>query len=175
ALNDLDNGNVWLVDENMRLVNNWDDVTPPEEEETEEIGDEKSAIQSFEDTLAERTENNRPPTANDDDFGIRPGRTTILPLLDNDTDPDGDVLVISQYDQISESTGRIDPIDGSRALQCTPAAGVVGSVASNYAVDDGRGGTDTARVALRVVPDESNGLPVPIRTGGVSVEANQTV
>ncbi|QEE60940.1 tandem-95 repeat protein [Salinibacterium sp. dk2585] len=175
ALNDLDNGNVWLVDENMRLVNNWDDVTPPEEEETEEIGDEKSAIQSFEDTLAERTENNRPPTANDDDFGIRPGRTTILPLLDNDTDPDGDVLVISQYDQISESTGRIDPIDGSRALQFTPAPGFVGSVAINYTVDDGRGGTDTARVTLRVVPDESNEVPIEVRLGGVSVEANQEV
>src|SRR5690606_20070722 len=43
ALNNLDNGNVWLVDENMRLVENWEDVTPPEEQETEEEGDEKSA------------------------------------------------------------------------------------------------------------------------------------
>jgi hypothetical protein len=175
ALNNLDNGNVWLVDENMRLVENWEDVTPPEEQETEEIGDEKSAIQSFEDTLAERTETNRPPTANDDDFGIRPGRTTILPLLDNDTDPDGDVLVISDFDAVAESTGRIDRIDGSRALQFTPAAGFVGGVTLNYTIDDGREGTDTARLTIRVVPDESNELPIPLRTGGVSVEANQTV
>ncbi|MCW4384921.1 Ig-like domain-containing protein [Salinibacterium sp. SYSU T00001] len=175
ALNNLDNGDVWLVDENMRLVENWEDVTPPEEQETEEIGDEKSAIQSFEDTLAERTDTNRPPTANDDDFGVRPGRTTILPLLDNDTDPDGDVLVISDYDNLAESTGRIDPIDGSRALQFTPAAGFVGGVSLNYTVDDGRGGTDSARLNLRVVPDESNELPVAVRIGGVSVEANQTV
>lgn len=175
ALNNLDNGDVWLVDENMRLVENWEDVTPPEEEESEEIGDEKSAIQSFEDTLAERTEVNRPPTANDDDFGIRPGRTTILSLLDNDTDPDGDVLVISDYDAIAESTGQLDPIDGSRALQFTPAAGFVGTVALNYTVDDGRGGTDSARVTVRVVPDALNELPIAVRTGGVSVEADQSV
>ncbi|WP_159078190.1 Ig-like domain-containing protein [Salinibacterium hongtaonis] len=175
ALNNLDNGNVWLVDENMRLVENWEDVTPPEEQETEEVGDEKSAIQSFEDTLAERTETNRPPTANDDDFGIRPARTTILSLLDNDTDPDGDVLVISAFDAISETTGRIDTIDGGRALQFTPAAGFVGSVTLNYTVDDGREGSDSARVTARVVPDESNALPIPVRIGGISVEANQTV
>lgn len=175
ALNDLDTGNVWLVDENMRLVENWEDVTPPEEQETEEVGDEKSAIQSFEDTLAERTETNRPPTANDDDYGIRPGRTTILSLLDNDTDPDGDVLVISAWDRIAETTGRLDPIDGSRALQFTPAPGFVGSVSFSYTVDDGRQGTASARVTARVVDDESNASPVEVRRGGVSVEANQTV
>jgi hypothetical protein len=30
-------------------------------------------------------------------------------------------------------------------------------------------------ITIRVVPDESNELPIPLRTGGVSVEANQTV
>lgn len=175
ALNNLDNGNVWLVDENMRLVENWEDVTPPEEQETEEEGDEKSAIQSFEDTLAERTDTNRAPTANDDDFGIRPGRTTILSLLDNDTDPDGDVLVISSYDRVAETTGTLDPIDGGRALQFTPAPGFVGSVSFNYTVDDGRQGTDQARVTARVVSEGSNEQPVALRTGGIAVEANQTV
>jgi hypothetical protein len=175
ALNDLSNGNAWLMDENMRLVDNWDDVTPPEEQESEEEGDEKSAIQSFEDTLAERTDTNRPPTAVDDVYGIRPGRTTILPMLDNDTDPDGDVLVISAYDPIAETTGSLDPIDGGRALQFTPAPDFIGSIAFGYTVDDGRGGLDSARVNARVVPDTSNEPPVAIREAGVSVEANQTV
>jgi len=175
ALNDVTNGNAWLMDENMRLVDNWDDVTPPEEQESEEEGDEKSAIQSFEDTLADRSDVNRPPTAVDDEFGIRPGRTTILPLLDNDTDPDGDVLVISAYDEINESTGRLDPIDGGRALQFTPAAGFVATIAFTYTVDDGRGGLDQARVSARVVPATSNEPPVAIREAGVSVESNQTV
>lgn len=175
ALNNLDNGNVWLVDENMRLVENWEDITPPEEEETEEEGDEESAIQSFEDTLAERTDTNRAPTANDDEYGIRPGRTTVLPVLENDSDPDGDVLVISAYDAIAESTGTLDPIDGGRALQFTPAPGFVGSVAFSYTVDDGRQGTDQARVTARVVPEGSNEAPEALREAGISVEANQTV
>ena len=175
ALNDLRNGNAWLMDENMRLVDNWEDVVPPEEQESEEEGDEKSAIQSFEDTLAERTDTNRPPTAIDDDYGIRPGRTTILPLLDNDTDPDGDVLVISNYDEIAETTGRLDPIDGGRALQFTPQPGYIGTIPFGYTVDDGRGGLASARVNARVVPDSSNEAPVAIRDAGVSVEANQTV
>jgi len=175
ALNDLTNGNAWLMDENMRLVDNWDDITPPEEQESEEEGDEKSAIQSFEDTLADRSDVNRPPTAIDDDFGIRPGRTTILPLLDNDTDPDGDVLVISAYDAINETTGRLEPIDGGRALQFTPAQGFVATISFTYTVDDGRGGLAQARVSARIVPDTSNEPPVAIREAGVSVEANQTV
>ncbi len=175
ALNDLTNGNVWLPSENMRLVDNWDDVTPPVEQESEEIGEEKSAIQSFEDALAERTETNRPPTAKDDLFGVRPGRTTIFSVLDNDSDPDGDVLVISSFDPIAETTGRLDPIDGSRALQFTPAEGFVGGISFNYTVDDGRGGTASANVTARVVPDEINEPPYSVRFPGVAVEANQTI
>ncbi|MCU1514164.1 MAG: hypothetical protein JWO10_1254, partial [Microbacteriaceae bacterium] len=150
ALNNLDNGNVWLVNENMRLVDNWDDVTPPEEQDNQQTGDQKSAVQSFEDTLAQRTDTNRPPTAVDDEFGIRPGRTTILPVLDNDSDPDGDVLVISHYDNIAAETGTLDPIDGSRALQFTPAPGFVGTIQFGYTVDDGRQGTAEARITARV-------------------------
>ncbi|TPX02359.1 tandem-95 repeat protein, partial [Schumannella luteola] len=175
VLNDLDNGNVWLPAENMRLVDNWDDVVPPEVEETEEEGDDKSALQSFEDTLAERTDENRAPTAVDDEFGIREGRTTILSVLDNDTDPDGDVLVVSKHGEVNESTGHLDFIDGSRALQFTPAPGFVGTINFDYTVDDGRGGTATAHVTARVVPDGANQQPVELRRSAVSVEANQTI
>lgn len=175
ALNDLRNGNAWIPSENMRLVANWDDVTPPVEEDSEEEGDEESANQSFEDTLAERSDENRQPTAVDDQFGIRPARTTILAVLDNDTDPDGDVLVISKTTAVAESTGLLDYIDGGRALQFTPAEGYVGTIAFDYTVDDGRGGTATARVTARVVPESSNEVPIELRRSGVSVEANQTV
>ncbi|MEP6480827.1 MAG: Ig-like domain-containing protein [Rhodoglobus sp.] len=175
ALNDLSNGNVWLPSENMRLVDNWDDVTPPEKKDSEETGKEKSSIQSFEDTLAQRTDTNRPPTAVDDKFGIRPGRTTILSVLDNDSDPDGDVLVISDHDAVAESTGHLDLIDGGRALQFTPAPDFVGTINFNYTVDDGRGGTASANVSAHVVPEGINNPPISLRKPGVSVEANQTV
>ncbi len=160
----------------MRLVDNWDDVVPPEQEETEEEGDEESALQSFEDTLAERTEENRVPTAVPDEFGIRPGRTTILSVLDNDSDPDGDVLVISEYGAIAESTGTLALIDGDRACSSPPRpATTAGSVRFSYTVDDGRGGTASAEVMARVVPDGQNSQPVELRRSAVTVEANQTV
>ena len=123
ALNDLGNGNVWLMEENMMLVDNWDDVVPPEETESEEIGEEKSSIESFEDTLAERTETNRAPTAMDDEFGIRPGRTTILSVLHNDSDLDGDVLVISDYDPVDETTGT-STRSTRPGIEFTPAEGL---------------------------------------------------
>ncbi len=147
------------MSENMRLVDNWEDVTPPEEEESEEEGDEQSAIQSFEDALAERTDENRPPTAVDDEFGIRPGRTTIISVLDNDSDPDGDVLVVSNWDPVAEGTGLLDPIEGGRALQFTPAEGATGGISFQYTVDDGRGGTASATVTARIVPEGSNQQP----------------
>ncbi|AYF98513.1 Ig-like domain-containing protein [Protaetiibacter intestinalis] len=175
VLNNLSNGNVWVPSENMRLVDNWDDITPPEQEETEEEGDEKSALQSFEDTLAERTDENRDPTAVDDAFGARPGRTTILSVLDNDSDPDGDVLIVSEFGSVAESSGTLDLIDGDRALQFTPSPTASGTLHFSYTVDDGRGGHATAQVSVHVVPEGSNEAPVELRRSAVTVEANQTV
>ncbi len=175
ALNNLTNGNVWLLGDTMRLVDNWEDVTPPEEAEGEE-GDEKSATQSLADTLAERTENNRPPIANDDVFGVRPGTTTILPVLDNDTDPDGDVLVVAERETVADTTGKLDGIDGDRALQFTPADGFVGSVTIGYQVQDGRpGGTASARVTVNVRPTTINEVPASQRLSATTTEADQTV
>ncbi len=176
ALNNLDTGDVWLVKDTLRLVENWDEVTPPQEQESEEESDEKSTVQSFEDTLAERTEVNRPPIAKPDQFGVRPGRTTILPVLDNDTDPDGDVLVIPEFTQIPEDIGRLDVIDGGRALQFTAGVATTGTASFRYTVDDGReGGTAETTGDIRVVPLDQNAAPVQIRKAAISVEVGQSV
>jgi hypothetical protein len=174
VLNNLTNGDSWLVDSDLRLVDNWEEVTPPEE--TDELeGDEKSSQQTFEDTLAERTEQNRPPVARDDDYGVRPGRTTVIEVLENDTDPDGDVLTIAATNGIPEGAGRLDLIDGGRALQFTPAEGAAGTTSFRYTVDDGRGGVAEASVNLRIVPDSENAAPAAIRNGAVSVEQGQQI
>lgn len=175
ALNDLVTGSAWLVDADMRLVENWDEVTPPKEEEGEE-GDEKSSTQSFEDTLAERTPVNRPPLARDDTFGVRPGASTILPILDNDTDPDGDVLTVTRTGAVAASQGRLELIDGGRALQFTPAEGARGTTSFRYTVSDGRpGGIAEAQVNVGVHPAEVNEPPVAHREGAVSVEQGQVI
>jgi hypothetical protein len=173
ALNNLSNGNVWLVDNEMRLVENWDEVTPPLEDETEE-GDEKSSVLSFEDTLAERTDTNTPPLARDDEFGVRAGRTTILPVIENDSDPDGDVLTIVNTSEVDESQGVLDLIDGGRALQFTAAPGA-SNANFRYTIDDGRGGVAEAYVSIRVVPQSENNAPVEKRSTKLSVETGGTV
>lgn len=176
ALNNLFTGDIWLVDANMRLVQNWEEVTPPEEEEGEE-GDEKASRQSFEDTIAERTEVNRPPIARDDEMGVRPGRSTVLPVLDNDTDPDGDVLTVISDTGIGEKDGVLEYVDGGRALQFTPAENKTsGTISLRYTVSDGRsGGVSTASLSIRVVPYEINEPPAEQRVGATSVESGQTV
>lgn len=174
ALNDLDSGNVWLLDDEMRLVKNWDQVTPPQQDDTTN-GDQKATTQSFADTLADRTEVNRPPLARDDAYGVRPGRTTILPVLANDTDPDGDVLTISKFGELSAFIGTIDLIDGGRAVQFTPAVGAT-AASFRYSIDDGRpGGVAEALVTVRVVPNDVNSAPVSLRTTSVSVELGGTI
>ena len=173
ALNNLNNGNVWLVDNEMRLVENWDEVTPPLEDETEE-GDEKSSVLSFEDTLAERTDINTVPIARDDSFGVRAGRTTILPVIENDSDPDGDVLTVVETTSVDPSVGLLDLIDGGRALQFTPAAGASTGNFS-YTIDDGRGGVAQAYVSIRVVPKGENIAPVEKRSTTLSVEVGGAI
>ncbi|MEO6828109.1 MAG: Ig-like domain-containing protein, partial [Microbacteriaceae bacterium] len=173
ALNDLGSGNVWLLDDQMRLVKNWQEVTPPQQNDTKD-GDQKSSTQSFADTLADRTDVNRPPIARDDSYGARPGRTTILPVLNNDTDPDGDVLTIAKFTPIPATTGTLDLIDSGRALQFTPAIGAT-AVSFRYTVDDGRGGVAEALVTVRVVPQDQNSAPVAQRSTSVSVELGGSI
>ena len=165
VLNDLTNGNAWLVDSDLRLVDNWEEVTPPEE--TDELeGDEKSAQQTFEDTLAERTDVNRPPLARDDEAGVRPGRTTVLEVLENDTDPDGDVLTVAETSEVAASQGRLEVIDGGRALQFTPADGC-----RRHRLVPLHPSTTAARACprhpsnVRIVPETENVAPTSMRSG----------
>ncbi|WP_448005057.1 Ig-like domain-containing protein [Agromyces bauzanensis] len=174
ALNDLVTGNSWLVDSDLRLVDDWEAVTPPEDSDDVD-GAERSARQSFEDTLAERTDVNRPPVARDDDHGVRPGRTTVLEVIENDTDPDGDVLTVSGTSEVPASRGRLEVIDGGRALQFTPAEGATGTTSFRYTVEDGRNGVSEASVDVRIVPDGENAAPVAPRSGGVGVEQGQRI
>ncbi|WBU39231.1 Ig-like domain-containing protein [Homoserinibacter sp. YIM 151385] len=174
ALNNLITGEAWIINQTLRLVDNWDEITPPEETDEEE-GEEKSTQQTFEDTLAERTEVNRDPIARDDEYGVRPGRTTILPVLDNDTDPDGDVLVVTNFSEMPETIGRLDYIDGGRALQFTPGTAESGVANVRYTVEDGRTGVAEANIRIQIVPETKNAAPKAVRNATITVEAGQKV
>ncbi|TXK09384.1 Ig-like domain-containing protein [Microbacterium hatanonis] len=171
VLNDIIGGAAWMASDSMQRVDNWEDITPPEGDSEE---DEQTTEQTVETTLPERTEINTPPVATDDDFGVRPGRTTVLPVLDNDTDADGDVLTVTLPNG-SPGLGNVQPINNGAALQIAVPEDASGSDSFTYQIDDGRGGTDTATVRLDVHGWEINSPPVQKRVTAVVVEAGAAV
>jgi len=165
-LNDTVGGTAWLAAEDLDRVDDWSAITPPETGETSE--DNETEL-SEETSLPERTEINHPPVAVDDDFGVRPGRTTVLPVLDNDSDPDGDVLTASAPSEIS--IGTISPIYGGRALQVNVPENATGSVNVTYEANDGRpGGTDDAVISISVHDWSVNSAPEQRKVSTITVE-----
>ncbi|MFT3798004.1 Ig-like domain-containing protein [Microbacterium sp.] len=169
VLNDVFGGAAWMASDSMQRVDNWQDITPPEGEGDEE---EETTEETVQTTLPERTDVNTPPIAQDDEYGIRPGRTTVLPVLDNDTDADGDVLVAA----VSRvpGFGTVEPIYNGSALQITVPEDATGSTTFEYTVEDGRGGEATASVTLSVHGHDVNAPPVQKRTTLITVESGGT-
>ena len=149
VLNDVNSGNVWLVNQNMQLVNNWDDVVPPKNQSDDQ--DQESADNNTINILPDRTKPNRPPETKPDAVGVRPGRTTILSVLDNDSDPDGDVLTASVGGN-GPTSGSLENIYGGTAFQITvPADAKPGTETFGYNAADGRGLSAAGSITLNVV------------------------
>jgi large repetitive protein len=175
VLNNTATGDVFLLDDDMTVVRNWESVTPPQESE-EESGEAKSTQLTFRQVLEQRTDQNRPPVANDDVFGARPGRSTLLPVIANDSDEDGDVLTIVSTTDVPESSGRLELIDGGRSLQFTSAEGATGGVSFRYTISDGRtGGVAEANVTVQIRQPDDHAAPTALRSSTVFVEVGQTI
>ncbi len=99
---------------------------------------------------------NSAPDAQDDSYVAPQDEPLTLAVLANDSDPDGDPLVIIVVEQPAHGTVAIAP-DGT--LVYTPDEGYVGPDAFSYTVSDGHGGTDTALVTLNVGDRDGDGLP----------------
>ncbi|MGO4535629.1 Ig-like domain-containing protein [Leifsonia sp. 2MCAF36] len=175
ALNNLRDGNAWVVSSNMRLVQNWAQLKPNDTTVQGDTGEEKPVVQSFADTLAQRTAVNRPPVAVNDAYGVRPGRSTVLHVLANDSDPDGDVLTVSDVSAIPAAQGELQLVEGGRALQFTPKADLSGTISFRYSVDDGRGGTASAQVDATLKQPTENTAPVSARSSTAQTEVGQSV
>ncbi|MFP5311606.1 MAG: Ig-like domain-containing protein, partial [Actinomycetes bacterium] len=157
VLNDVNSGNVWLVNQNMQLVNNWDDVIPPQQ--TSDDADKDSADEVQQTVLPDRTKPNSAPVAKPDSFGVRAGKTTILSVLDNDSDPDGDVLTAA-VGEAGPTSGTLESIYGGTAFQVSvPADAKPGTETFNYSASDGRGLSATGQVTLSVVGADENKPP----------------
>ena len=170
VLNDVAQGSVWLPDSNMVLMDNWDEVEN-ELEETEEEQDSPELTNEVADP--QQREENTPPEAVDDEFGIRPGRSTILPVLDNDSDLDGDVLTASPTS--APDWGTITVARSGRALQITGVEdSQTGSTSFSYEASDGQASA-AARVQVTIHPYSQNAAPTQVRASTVKIGAGAQI
>jgi hypothetical protein len=171
VLNDTLRGRTWMPLEDSALREpKWSDFIPdPQPDQQQNTADGSKITQEL---VADCGTQTAPPTATDDTFGVRPGRTMILPVIDNDSSSSCGILAISEFDQVPPEFGRLEAVYGGRALQLTVADGASGTVSFTYTITDGRGTTapSTARVQLTVHGSATNSPPVQVRTGSLKVE-----
>ena len=107
----------------------------------------------------------RPPVAEDDAFGVRPGALVSLPVLLNDHDPNEDVLQIdaASVEGLDPAFGTLTLTDDRQRLAIRVAADAAGTASFRYAVSDGTAVdgllSAPATVTLRVVGDDENSAP----------------
>lgn len=167
-LNDGRTGRSWAVQDDDALIDNWQDLL-------EDDADRQDVEQNDEDAPPEYDDRPSPPVAVDDAFGARPGRTSPLPVLLNDYDPNGDVLVIGDVEPLPADVGRVDVVSDGQALQVTLADSASGTVSVGYTVTDGRGGWASATVEITARSPEENASPVQLRAATSLVAAGGRV
>ena len=89
---------------------------------------------------------NQPPTAANDNVGTMPGTALTINVLGNDSDPNGDALLITIDSQPVHGTALVQ----NGQIHYTPAAGYKGTDSFTYIVSDGKGGTATATVTVTI-------------------------
>lgn len=168
VLNDQQFGLTWDIMNSMELVEDWvitQDIQTNQSKEKEK----ETLTTTITNVAAERDEKNRPPTANDDTYGVRPGKSVVLPVTRNDTDPDGDILTAA-VEGAQPGIGTVTPIRGGTQLQIVVADDASGTASFTYKVDDGRKGTAIATVNLEVRGDGENNRPIPLKESITKVQ-----
>ena len=168
VLNDPRGGGTWAVQQKGELIDNWAALIAVRH-------DQQQVKQNNEDTPPEYQKSQLPPVAVDDSFGARPGRTSVLPLLLNDYDPNGDPLVISDLTPIDENIGHLDLINDRQQAQLTLRSSASGTVVFGYSISDGRGGSASATVTVKVRLPSENSPPYQVRQSKAIVAAGGRV
>ncbi|WP_298686082.1 Ig-like domain-containing protein, partial [uncultured Sphingomonas sp.] len=103
---------------------------------------------------------NPAPIARNDRATTAEDTALIVAPLANDTDPDGDALVI---ESASAPNGRV-AINPDGTLSYTPNAGFSGQDAIAYTISDGEGGRSSATVMITITPDPPSAMPLAARS-----------
>ncbi|WP_306232300.1 Ig-like domain-containing protein [Agrococcus beijingensis] len=160
ALVDSGTGDAWAIDRSGARIEGWqvDDDQPapqaPSDGETVEETVEAAPV---------------PPVAEDDELGARPGAVTVLPVLLNDSDANGDPLVITEIaTDRSDASATITPDGRSIRLEAPDS----GATRIDYAVSDGV--EDDTAVAT-VLPRVGNEPPELVRPAQATLETGGTL
>ncbi len=148
-LNDLTLGSVYDL-ATLQQVDDWNSVKPPPVVRISKKNKNNTT------TLAAR---DLPPKANDDSPGARPGRTTVLHVLDNDSDPSGAVLAISHISGADSTAANVQIAPDGQSVEISLSDSQVQDVSFKYTIDDGKGLTDTASVNVQVRGPGENSAP----------------
>ncbi|WP_430646102.1 Ig-like domain-containing protein [Agromyces sp. GXS1127] len=163
VLNDRRSGASWAASGDYGLIDNWDDLLAVERDDETVEQNDPDAHPTIEKVQV-------PPVAGDDEFGARPGRATLLPVLLDDYDANGDVLVVSSVDGELPEGARLDLVANRQQVQLTLDEAAAGSFEFGYTIDDGRGGSARAIVTITVRPPEENEAPRQVRETSAVVE-----
>jgi large repetitive protein len=92
--------------------------------------------------------NDAPDAVNDAATVTEDSSNTIITVLANDTDPDGNPLTITAVTQAANGT----VVNNGTNVRFTPNANFNGATSFTYTISDGQGGVDTATVNVNVTP-----------------------
>ena len=168
ALNDEISGASWSVAKSVHRIDNWDDLLAQQVTQKLVVQTDTGQTPDFEKTPL-------PPVAVNDELGARPGRTTALPVLVNDYDPNGDALVVDSITAPSPSTARPEVGPDRTNIMLTLDAAATGIVQFTYTISDGHGATATASVTVTVRPELENSPPLQVRSTHTEVVAGGQV
>jgi subtilisin family serine protease len=88
-----------------------------------------------------------PPVATPDDIPVNEDTATDLAVLANDTDVDGDPLTVTNATDAAHGSTSVNP---NGTIHYVPDPDFNGDDSFGYTISDGRGGTDTSPVKVRV-------------------------
>ena len=168
VLNDTVHGTSWSVQSGNHVIDNWSDFA-------QKTDDTRQTEENTEDKPPTYEKTQVPPVAVDDRFGARPGVTSPLPVLLNDFDPNGDVLVIDSFTPVPRAAAHIQRTADDQELQITLPADAHGQIDFDYTISDGHGGQANAHVTVTVRQPDENSPPVQVRATKATVAAGGRV
>ena len=171
VLNDLANGGVWDLTSAQR-VDDWAAVQPPPV---------TKPAKNTKNTNSAQQAPNQPPKAQDITLGARPGRTTVLHVLDVDSDPSGAVLSVASVTAPDVAAAKLQVAPDGQTVEITlPASVSASEIHFRYTVNDGKGLSAGAAVTVQVRSSDQNTEPKPragasVRTWTVPAGGNLEV